>query len=72
MLVYSVCTVLPEENEEIARRLLAEDRAISQAVPKAALPEEVKAVADPEGFLQTSPTLAIPTASSPRGSSERT
>ncbi|MBW1842730.1 MAG: 16S rRNA (cytosine(967)-C(5))-methyltransferase RsmB [Deltaproteobacteria bacterium] len=54
VLVYSVCTVLAEENEEIVRHFLRRSRDFA-AVPKDALPEEVKAVADPEGFLQTSP-----------------
>ena len=53
-LVYSVCTVLAEENEEITRHFLRRSRDFA-AVPKDALPEEVKAVVDPEGFLQTSP-----------------
>ena len=53
-LVYSVCTVLPEENEEIARHFLRRSRNFA-AVPKDALPKEVQAVSDPEGFLQTFP-----------------
>jgi 16S rRNA (cytosine967-C5)-methyltransferase len=54
VLVYSVCTVLAEENEEIARHFLRRSRDFT-AAPRAALPEEVKAVANPEGFLQTFP-----------------
>jgi len=54
VLVYSVCTVLAEENEEIARHFLRRSRDF-MAVPRAALPEEVKAVTDPEGFLKTFP-----------------
>ncbi len=53
-LVYSVCTVLAEENEEITRHFLRRSRDFA-AVPRGALPEEVKAVADPVGFLQTFP-----------------
>ncbi len=53
-LVYSVCTVLAEENEEIATRFLRKSRDFA-AIPQAALPDEVKPVADLEGFLQTLP-----------------
>lgn len=55
-LVYSSCTVLPEENEEIARYFLRGSRDFA-SIPRAALPDEVKSVADPEGFLRTFPHL---------------
>ena len=54
MLVYSVCTVLAEENEEIAEDFIRKSRDF-EPTPKAALPEEVQSVANPEGFLQTFP-----------------
>jgi 16S rRNA (cytosine967-C5)-methyltransferase len=54
VLVYSVCTVLAEENEEIARHFLRKSRDFT-VVPKAALPDEVEAVANSDGFLQTFP-----------------
>jgi 16S rRNA (cytosine967-C5)-methyltransferase len=53
-LVYSVCTVLPEENEAITRHFLRGSRDFA-AVPKTALPDEVEGVVNPEGVLQTFP-----------------
>jgi 16S rRNA (cytosine967-C5)-methyltransferase len=55
-LVYSSCTVLAEENEEIARHFLRGSRDFA-ALPKAALPDETQNVADPEGFLRTFPQI---------------
>jgi len=55
-LVYSVCTVLAEENENIARHFLQTTRDFA-ATPKAALPDEIKAMADTEGFLHTFPHI---------------
>ncbi len=55
-LVYSACTVLAEENEEIATHFLRRSRDFA-SIPKDALPEEVKAVADPDGFLRTFPHI---------------
>jgi 16S rRNA (cytosine967-C5)-methyltransferase len=55
-LVYSACTVLAEENEEIARHFLRGSRDFSPT-PKDAVPDEVKAVADPDGFLRTFPHI---------------
>jgi len=54
VLVYSVCTVLAEENEEVARHFTRKSRDFT-AVSRTALPEEVQAVTDPDGFLQTLP-----------------
>jgi len=54
VLVYSVCTVLAEENEDIARHFVHRSCDFT-AAPRATLPEEVQAVTNPEGFLQTFP-----------------
>ncbi|MFV1978390.1 MAG: 16S rRNA (cytosine(967)-C(5))-methyltransferase RsmB [Myxococcota bacterium] len=55
-LVYSTCTVLAEENEEIARHFLNGPRDFAP-IPKDAVPEEVKTVADPDGVLRTFPHI---------------
>jgi 16S rRNA (cytosine967-C5)-methyltransferase len=55
-LVYSACTVLAEENEEIARHFLHRSRNFAP-IPKDAVPDEVKTVADPDGFLRTFPHI---------------
>jgi len=55
-LVYSSCTVLAEENEEIARHFTRESRDFV-SLPKAALPNEIRNVADSEGFLRTFPHI---------------
>jgi 16S rRNA (cytosine967-C5)-methyltransferase len=46
--------VLAEENEDIARHFLRGSRDFA-STPQAALPDEIKNVADPEGFLRTFP-----------------
>jgi len=53
-LVYSACTVLAEENEEIARHFTRDSRELVP-LPKAALPGEIQDVVDAEGFLRTFP-----------------
>ena len=55
-LVYSTCTVLTEENEEIARHFLHGPRDFAP-IPKDAVPDEVKPVAGPDGFLRTFPHI---------------
>jgi 16S rRNA (cytosine967-C5)-methyltransferase len=55
-LVYSTCTVLAEENEEIARHFLNGPRDFAP-IPKDAVPEEVKTVTDPDGVLRTFPHI---------------
>jgi 16S rRNA (cytosine967-C5)-methyltransferase len=55
-LVYSTCTVLAEENEEIARHFLHGPRDFAP-IPKDAVPDEVKTVAGPDGFLRTFPHI---------------
>jgi 16S rRNA (cytosine967-C5)-methyltransferase len=55
-LVYSTCTVLAEENEEIARHFLNGPRDFAP-IPKDAVPEEVQTVTDPDGVLRTFPHI---------------
>jgi len=55
-LVYSSCTVLAEENEEIARHFLHGSRDFAPT-PKDAVPDEVKGVTDSDGFLRTFPHI---------------
>ena len=55
-LVYSSCTVLAEENEDIARHFLRGSRDFAP-ISKDALPDEVKTLAEPDGFLRTFPHL---------------
>jgi 16S rRNA (cytosine967-C5)-methyltransferase len=55
-LVYSSCTVLAEENEEIARHFLRGSRDFAP-ISKDALPNEVKILADSDGFLRTFPHI---------------
>jgi len=55
-LVYSACTVLAEENEDIAKRFLQGSRNFAPT-PKDDVPDEVKTVADPDGFLRTFPHI---------------
>jgi len=56
VLVYSTCTVLAEENEEVARHFVrgSPDYAL---IPKQAVPDEVKTVTDTDGFLRTFPHI---------------
>jgi 16S rRNA (cytosine967-C5)-methyltransferase len=56
VLVYSACTVLPEENEEIVDAVLKACRELSLASSRE-LPEEVRGVVGPDGFLRTLPHL---------------
>ena len=53
-LVYSACTVLPEENEEIASHFLKESSGFA-LVPACALPDEVRGATDRNGFLKPLP-----------------
>jgi 16S rRNA (cytosine967-C5)-methyltransferase len=53
-LVYSTCTVLPEENEEIASDFLQRSRDFAP-ISKEAVPDEVKAVTESDGTLRTFP-----------------
>jgi 16S rRNA (cytosine967-C5)-methyltransferase len=55
-LVYSACTVLAEENEGIAKHFLQKSPNYAP-IPKDAVPDEVKTVADPDGFLRTFPHI---------------
>lgn len=53
-LVYSACTMLPEENEAIARHFARRSRDF-RPIPRAAVPREVDAVVGSDGFLRTFP-----------------
>ena len=55
-LVYSACTVLAEENEEIAKHFLRGSHDFAPT-PKDALADEIKIVADPDGTLRTFPHI---------------
>jgi 16S rRNA (cytosine967-C5)-methyltransferase len=55
-LVYSTCTIAPEENEAVVRAFLAE-RADFRLTPPAALPECVRPLVGDDGFLRTFPHL---------------
>jgi 16S rRNA (cytosine967-C5)-methyltransferase len=55
-LVYSSCTVLAEENEEIAKHFLNGLRDFAP-IPKDAVPGEVQAVTDPDGYMRTFPHI---------------
>jgi 16S rRNA (cytosine967-C5)-methyltransferase len=54
VLVYSACTVLPEENEEIADTLLKSSRNLSLASAHE-IPNEVREIVGADGFLRTHP-----------------
>jgi 16S rRNA (cytosine967-C5)-methyltransferase len=56
VLVYSVCTMLPEENEKIADSFLRTSRGFALA-PRRELPDEVQSVVDGNGFLRSYPHL---------------
>lgn len=53
-LVFSACTVLPEENEEIADAFVKSASEFEQVAPDR-VPEEVRPVVGPDGFLRTLP-----------------
>ena len=53
-LVYSTCTLLPEENENVVRKFLQESPAFAHA-EREAIPDEVRTVVDEEGFLRCLP-----------------
>jgi 16S rRNA (cytosine967-C5)-methyltransferase len=53
-LVYSTCTLLPEENEDVVRRFLQESPAFALA-ERDATPDEVSTVVDEEGFMRCLP-----------------
>jgi 16S rRNA (cytosine967-C5)-methyltransferase len=53
-LVYSTCTVLPEENEEVVEKFL-ERRPEFRLVPPEELPDTVRALSDAGGFVRTLP-----------------
>jgi 16S rRNA (cytosine967-C5)-methyltransferase len=54
VLVYSTCTLLPEENEESVRALLADAPQLSLA-PADECPAEVRPLVGPDGYLRTWP-----------------
>jgi 16S rRNA (cytosine967-C5)-methyltransferase len=56
VLVYSTCTLLPEENEEVIEALLRERKELRLASADAA-PAALRAVSDEHGFLRTRPDL---------------
>jgi 16S rRNA (cytosine967-C5)-methyltransferase len=54
VLVYSTCTLLPEENEGVVEAFLRESPGFAPC-PPAAAPEEVRPLQDERGFLRTFP-----------------
>lgn len=56
VLVYSVCTMLSEENEKIADSFLRRSRNFAMA-PASELPDEVQGVVSGDGFLRSFPHL---------------
>jgi 16S rRNA (cytosine967-C5)-methyltransferase len=56
VLVYSTCTLLPEENEAVVSAFLHEAADFALA-PPAAIPEEARAVVGDDGFLRCFPDL---------------
>jgi 16S rRNA (cytosine967-C5)-methyltransferase len=56
VLVYSTCTLLPEENEAVVEALLRERKELRLA-PADAAPSALRAVSDDRGFLRTRPDL---------------
>ena len=54
VLVYSTCTLLPEENENVVRKFLQDSPAFALA-ERDAMPDEVRSVVDEEGFLRCLP-----------------
>ena len=53
-LVYSTCTVLPEENERVVEEFL-ERRPEFRLVPPEELPDSVRPLSDTGGFVRTLP-----------------
>jgi 16S rRNA (cytosine967-C5)-methyltransferase len=56
VLVYSACTVLPEENEEVANSFLKAAKDFSPAAPEN-FPAEVQDVVGPDGYLRPLPHI---------------
>jgi 16S rRNA (cytosine967-C5)-methyltransferase len=54
LLVYSTCTLLPEENEAVVEAFLRESDGFALASPASA-PDEVRELLDENGFLRTLP-----------------
>jgi len=54
-LAYAVCSMEPEEGEDIVTRFLAEQRGWRLADPRPALPPAAGPLVDEKGFLRTSP-----------------
>jgi 16S rRNA (cytosine967-C5)-methyltransferase len=54
VLVYSTCTLLPEENEEVVRSFLSQAEGFA-LVDRASLPSTLEPVLDDEGFLRCLP-----------------
>jgi 16S rRNA (cytosine967-C5)-methyltransferase len=54
VLVYSTCTLLPEENEEVVEAFLRESEAFALA-PRASVPEALHPLLDERGCLRTLP-----------------
>jgi len=53
-LVYSTCTVLPEENEAVVEAFLKATHGFALVAPER-MPDEVREVVDEEGFLHCLP-----------------
>jgi 16S rRNA (cytosine967-C5)-methyltransferase len=56
VLVYSTCTLLPEENEMVVESLLSEARDLRLLPPETA-PEPTRPLVDPDGYLRCFPHL---------------
>jgi 16S rRNA (cytosine967-C5)-methyltransferase len=54
VLVYSTCTMLPEENEQVVESFLAENPGYERVAGEA--PEEVRELVDAQGYLRTLPS----------------
>jgi 16S rRNA (cytosine967-C5)-methyltransferase len=54
ILVYSTCTLLPEENEAVVEGFLRENQGVALA-PRETAAEEVRELLDANGFLRTLP-----------------